>query len=235
MPPALQIGRRTVVRAAAVACLAVGILDVTAGAGIAGQLTSGREKASLFPSQPVLPGESRTGQLIIAAPSVDATPYLRAIHLHQRCGAVACPASLPSLADAMVLTATGPGGATWHGSMASLAGGVALPGGMLVRGHTRRYTLTLSLPAGTANAYQGLVVSGKIEWGSEDAAGNPVNKPGVGVLGESVRRGPVDQAQPDGLPFTGFDAALSLVAGLALVGVGSVVIGLARRPQHRRP
>lgn len=218
-------------RATVVIFLAVGIVDVTAGAGIAGRLLSGRHRTFTLSGGPLLPGASRTGHLTIAAPPVDATPYLHASHLRQRCATV-CAASAPSLADVVTLIVASPSGATWHGPLAALGGsGVSLPGGDVQRGHSRRYAVTLSLPARAGNAYQGLVVSAEIEWGTRDAAGNPVTKPGVSVLGESFRRAPGQQ--PASLPFTGFAAALSLVAGLTLAGVGSLMVGVTRRRRHR--
>lgn len=223
-------GRWSFPRLAAITCLLVGVVDATAGPAIAGRLSSGPHRASALPSVPLLPGESHTGELTIAAPPVSAVPYLRVRHVQQRCSAACQTSGAPSLADVLTLTATDGGAASWRGSLSDLVHGVTLPGGPLERGHTRRYAITLSLPAQTGNAYQGLAVSADLEWGARAAAGTPAVKPGVGVLGESVRRGAAPQGQQsDGLPFTGFDAALSLVAGLALLGLGTVVVALARR------
>lgn len=190
----------------------------------------------VFPAKALMPGDSFSGDLLVPAAPVAATPVLKVHDVREACRTASCDRHA-TLASVLQLTITAPDGDTYSGTIRQLESWVALPGGDLAAGQSRDYRATLAAPLSLGNAYEDRRISATLLWVSVDRRGRPtgpVSSTSIGsqVLGEHIDRG--ERRSGADLPLTGFDVAMSLSAATLLIGAGLGFVVMAR-VRRRRP
>lgn len=192
-----------------------------------------------FPGDALLPGETASTSITVAATGRAASTHLVAAQVQQTCvAAVAanCPSRPGDVSKVLHLTVSGPSGVLWHGTLADLQDGVTLPHSNLPPGHARTFGLDLTLPASAGNSFQDLGFSATLTWTAETASGQPAGPPearsiGTKVLGEKASRDSSDE--DSSLPFSGFDLVLPLLLAGAAIAAGTTALAATRRRLRR--
>ena len=205
--------------------------------------TMAQVRPTPFPGDGLLPGDTASTSITVAATGRAHDVEVQATQVRQRCADPNCPAHPGTLADMLVISLRDASGDGWTGTLADLAAGITLPHSSLPPGHARRYGLSLTLPASVDDSVEGLAFSANVALTARDANGQAVGSSagrtlGTGVLGEKLtrasgatRNGVAQGYADDSLPFTGYDAVLALLVAGALIaaGVSSVTAARSRR------
>jgi len=209
------------------------MVAIAGGAAVAistGVASAGPAPQPLFSGNAWTPGHTQHARVLISAGHESARPYLKVLNLNEACD-VGCTRTGHRLSGLLTVTATAPDGSTWSGTLKELDNtAVALTGGDIAAGSDpRRYDLSLTLPQRTGNQGEGLSAAFEMQWGVMDDQGEPVTQ----VLGEAIHRDGSatagGQSLGSDLPFTGFSTFMALVASLALISCGVVLLFAARR------
>jgi hypothetical protein len=200
-------------RALAAAALFV-LLAAGSGAAVAATGHSARPSRALFGNQLLLPGKSIHANITIRGARAPIRPFLQVSSVRQRCAAGSCTGAPIALAASLDLSAADGAGHIWTGTFADAQRRITLPGGTIGAGGRRTYHLTVSLPAGTSNSYQGIRFRAGLHWGGLDASGAAIS---------------ASRPSNSTLPFTGFDAVTAVALAGLLLGVGATLLETARR------
>jgi hypothetical protein len=190
-----------------------------------------------------MPGDSLTGHLDLPSGDQPLTPYLQALNLVDGCvSGQTCSSDGPSLSQTLQLVVTAPNnGGTWKGTPADLLTKTTLPGGQLpANSGSRRYAISLLVPTTLTNGSEDRTISLELQYGGMDSSDATV----TAVLGETFTKTNNGSgtkttsvlgkhASKSALPFTGSSAGIELLAGIALVAVGAILLLLGRQQRRR--